>query len=507
MTLLRIHSEKIMRRGVLSFVLVLCPSVFPSILGGAFATGCVGGSKDAPAADQAEALKAFILDKEPADVGGKIGINYDNKVTLLGSRVEPSTPVKPGDRVKVTMYWKVDKELGEEGWKLFTHVIDASGERILNIDNVGPLRHLNGKAQALPPSAWKAGKVYVDEQEFGVPKKVRTATIQLTTGIWHGEERLPIVAGPHERDNRGVAATIHVQTGSAEPPASTRVPELRVDKLEKGVKIDVNGKLDEEAWKTAPATGAFVDVRTGRPSTTSPVQGSAKLLWDDTSLYVGIEVKDKNIEGGFKKDEKDPHLWTKDTVEIMVDPDGDGDNKDYYEIQINPQNLVFDSQFDAYNAPKKEPDGPFGHQDWSAKLKSAVALNGTLDKPDDADDGYVVEAAIPWKSFSKAEKTPPAPGQTWRINLYAMENNGGVAWSAILGQGNFHRASRFGKVLFATKDWAPPAPSAEAPSGSAAPPGSAAPAGSASGAPAGGAPVRPKLQLKEAVPKVVTPPP
>ncbi|HEX3595271.1 MAG TPA: carbohydrate-binding family 9-like protein [Polyangiaceae bacterium] len=486
-----------MRRGVLGFVLALSPSILY--------TGCVGGSKDEPAADQTEALKAYILDKEPADVGTKIGINYDNKITLVGSKVEPAGTVHLGDRVKVTMYWKVDKEIGEAGWKLFTHVIDGSGERILNIDNVGPLRHGNGKTQALPPSSWKAGKVYVDEQEFAVPKKVKTATIQLTTGIWHGEERLPIVAGPHEHDNRGIAATIHVQNGGGgEPPPSTRVPELRVDKLDKGTKINVDGKLDEEAWKTAPSTGAFVDVRSGHASATSPVQGTAKLLWDDTSLYVGFDVKDKDIEGGFKKDEKDPHLWTKDTVEIMVDPDGDGDNKDYYEIQINPQNLVFDSQFDSYNTPKKEPDGPFGHQEWTAKLKSAVTLNGTIDKADDADEGYVVEAAIPWKSFSKAEKTPPEPGQTWRINLYAMENNGGVSWSPILGQGNFHRASRFGRVLFATKGWTAPAPSA-APSGSAPAASSsaaAAPAGVGGGANvARAAALHPTPTLKDMTPK------
>jgi hypothetical protein len=474
----------------------------PSVLGVA---ACVGGSKDEPTADQTEALKAYILDKEPADVGNKLGINFDNKVVLLGSRVEPAGPVHPNERVKVTMYWKCEKELGDEGWKLFTHVIDGSGERILNIDNVGPLRHGNGRTQAMPPSAWKAGKVYVDEQEFTVPKKVKTANIQLTTGIWKGEERMPILAGPHEHDNRGVSATIPIQNAASEPPPTTRVKELRVDKLDKGTKISIDGKLEEEAWKSAVSTGAFVDVRTGGPATGSTVQGSAKLLWDDTNLYVGFEVKDKDIQGGFKKDEKDPHLWTKDTVEIMVDPDGDGDNKDYYEIQINPQNLVFDSQFDSYNTPKKEPDGPFGHQEWSAKLKSAVTINGTIDKADDADEGYVVEAAIPWKSFSKAEKTPPEPGQTWRLNFYAMENNGGVAWSPILGQGNFHRASRFGRVLFATKDWKPPAPGA---SGSAAAAGSAAP--SASAAPAAASPssaAHEKFMMKQATPKVVTPKP
>ena len=29
-----------------------------------------------------------------------------------------------------------------------------------------------------------------------------------------------------------------------------------------------------------------------------------------------------------------------------------------------------------------------------------------------------------------------------------MKNNGGVAWSPILGQGNFHKATRFGKVTW-----------------------------------------------------------
>jgi hypothetical protein len=490
--------EGIMRQRIATIFLVMCPALF--------AGACVGGSKDAPLPDQSEALKAYILDKEPADVGTKVSINYDNKATLIGARMDPSTPLHAGDRVKVTMYWKADKELGEQGWKLFTHITDGSGERILNIDNVGPLRHYIGHDQSMGPSSWKVGKIYVDEQEFTIPKKVKTATINVTVGIWKGDERLPIVSGPKERDNRGIAATLQIVNGTAEAPAGTRVPELRVDKLEKGQKITIDGKLEEEAWKNASATGPFVDVRTGRANPASTVGGSAKVLWDDTSLYVGFEVKDKTIEGGFKKDEKDPHLWTKDTVEIMVDPDGDGDGKDYYEIQVSPQNLVFDSQFDSYNTPKTEPDGPFGHQEWSAKLKSAVTLQGTIDKNDDQDTGYTVEIAIPWKSFDKAAKVPPELGQSWRMNFYAMENNGGEAWSPILGQGNFHRASRFGKITWAAKGWTPPAPSA-APGASTTPPvpGSASaetpPHPSASGTP----PATPKAASVAPKPAPATP--
>lgn len=419
-------------------------------------TACVGGSSDTTKEDK-ERLKVFTLEKAP-EFPIKLDVNFDDKVTLLGAKVEPTGKVAPGQKVKVTMYWRSDKSPGD-GWFLFTHVLDGSGERILNIDNVGPLREWRGSRQALPPSHWEVGKVYVDEQEFTIPNNVKTAKIQFTTGVWKGNDRLKIKSGPGDRENK--AKVVEIETGvTAAPPAAlnTRLPELRVDKLEKGTKLTIDGKLDEAAWQTAPVAGPFVDVATGAPNTAFPVNGSVKVLWDDANMYLGFEVSDPDVVGGFDKKTKDPHLWTKDAVEIMIDPDGDGDNKDYYEIQINPQNLVFDTRFDDYNTPKTDPSGPFGHQDWSAKLKSAVTVKGTLDKSDDKDEGYVVEVAIPWKSFDKARQVPPNVGDTWRMNFYAVQQNGGVAWSPILGQGNFHKASRFGKITWAEKGWTPPAP-------------------------------------------------
>lgn len=475
------------------------------VISGALAAGCVGGSSDTSKEDK-ERLKGYELDKAPDVLPVKLDINYDDKLTLLGAKIEPSGTVTAGNRVKVTMYWKSVAKL-EGGWNLFTHILDGSGERILNIDNVGPIREWKGDKQALNPSSWEPGKVYVDEQEFTIPPNVKTDKIQVTTGVWRENDRLKIKAGPHDRENRGIVATI--PTGGAPAPApevSMRVPELRVDKLEKGTKIVPDGKLDEEAWKSAATTGAFVDVRSGMPNTAFPVKGSVKLLWDETNLYLGFEVTDTNVVGGFDKKEKDPHLWTKDTVEIMVDPDGDGDNKDYYEIQVNPQGLVFDSQFDDYNSPKKDPDGPFGHQDWEAKLKPGVVVDGTLDKTDDTDKGYVVELAMPWKSFSKAKQTPPKIGDVWRMNFYAMQDNGGVSWSSIRNQGNFHKASRFGKIMWTEKGYVPPIPFGFSPS-AAAPPVLAPPPGPI---PPGQTPslrgqVLPRMRMPGAGPKPVAP--
>jgi len=428
------------------------------LLTSALLTACVTSSRE-EAAKAHERLKAYVLTAAPGHLTQKLSTSFDGKLELVGAHIEPTGALKPGQQVKMTLYWRCVKQL-DEGWSLFTHVLDASGERVLNIDNVGPLREAkNGKKQALPPEWWQPGKIYADAQTFTVPATLKSDRIKIVTGVWRNDERLKVTSGAHDSENRATVASLSLQGASRNKARSTRVPELRADKLGADVKITIDGKLDEPAWQTAAGTGPFVDVRTAEPNTSFPVNGSAKLLWNEQALYVAFEVSDPDLVGGFAKDKKDPSLWTRDTVELMIDPDGDGDNADYYEIQINPQNLVFDSQFDRYNEPKQEPNGPFGHQDWSAELTSAVVLHGTLDKPGDEDKGYTVEAMIPWQSFGKARQVPPVFGDSWRMNFYAMQNNGGVAWSAILGQGNFHKASRFGRVLFAEKGWEPPAPS------------------------------------------------
>ena len=172
------------------------------------------------------------------------------------------------------------------------------------------------------------------------------------------------------------------------------------------------------------------------------------MFWDRTHLYLGITARDRDVRGGFPADAIDPHLWERDTTEIMIDPDGDGDGRDYYEIQIGPQNLVFDSMFDAPNRPRGGPAGPFGHQSWSSGVESAVLVQGTLDDPSDVDAGYVVEARIPFESLARARERPPACGATWRVNLYVMEDNAGVSFSPLRGEGNFHHAPRFGRFVF-----------------------------------------------------------
>lgn len=418
-------------------------------------------------------LKSYILEKEPK-IEKKLNVDFDGKVELVGYKFNTKSP-KPDKKVKLTLYWKPKKKL-EDNSRLFTHVLDGSGERVQSLDDKGPLREKKDGKQVLPLSKWEPGKIYVDEISFKFSPKFKTERFQIVAGITKGSERLPIKSGPKDSQNRAIVLSSNFSKSEPKTPKVPKPPGVIVKKLDAKDKIKVDGKLDEPVWDAAQEL-RFVDVMTGLPNKTFPVNGTARVLWNDQNLYVAFVVEDKDVVGGFPKGEKDPHLWTKDTVELMVDPDGDGDNENYYEIQVGPQNLVFDSQFDKYNEPKKEPDGPFGHEEWSSALKSAVSIDGTLDKSDDEDKGYIVELSIPWKSFDKAKQVPPASGDAWRMNFYAMQNNSGVAWSPILGQGNFHKASRFGKLIFVD-----PAKLPDGGVGAASTDGGAAPAASASGA-------------------------
>ena len=383
----------------------------------------------------------------------KLDVELGGAVELLGAKLSPTAGLKPGSRVELTLYWR-KKGAIDEGYRLFTHVLDEAGERILNLDGVGLLRRAVLGEPTLPPSAWDEGKVYVDSLAFWIPQTVRTDTVSVVCGLFRDDERLPITRGA-QTGERVVVAKLAVQRPIA--PATSPVPVLWVPWRQPQWPVVIDGKLDEPAWQRAATTGQLENVGTGEPPSGNEPSGSVKLLSDEQSLYLGFEVFQDDLRGGFDTNVPDPHLWLKDTVEVMIDPDGDGDNRDYYEIQVNPQNLVFDSQFDAYNLPHVEPDGPYGHEEWSANLKSAVTVQGTLDD-DREDEGYVVEMAIPWTSFSKAKHVPPAMNDTWRMNFYAMKNNAGVAWSPILGQGNFHKASRFGRVRFAGQPLAKPLP-------------------------------------------------
>ncbi|MGC4090942.1 MAG: sugar-binding protein [Polyangiaceae bacterium] len=408
----------------------------------------------------------LFVDALPKDARG-LDVDFDGQLKLVGYKLNTKGPLRPGRNASVTLYWRADKKL-EPGLRLASRLTDGAGETVATLDDGSPLRAQRDGRLLHGPETWEPGKLYIDELSFNVPKEVSSTKVQLVASVAKAEQRLRVAHGPMLDSTS--ALVLAAGTGFRPRVVVTPPPSLRVDRLDPKEKIKLDGKLDEAAWQGAPG-GSFVDTATGKPSAQFPISGSFRLLWSKEGFYVGAELKEKDIVGSFKPDQKDPPLWLKDSLELIVDPDGDGDNIDYYEILIGPQNLVYDTHYDTLNEPHKDPDGPFGHEAWTAGVKSAVVVQGTIDKKEDQDEGYVIEALIPWKAF-KAKTLPPAVGDTWRINVYALRDARGVGWSPILGKGTLHQASRFGRVLWAEKGYVEPA--SPAPAGSAEPPKPAA---------------------------------
>ena len=175
-------------------------------LGLAITSACAPTAKQEAPAD----LAAFAHERLPEDVKHTTFVDFGSKVELVGYEVSPEDGAKPGDSVKMTLYWKRTGQL-EPGWRLFTHVDDDQGRQIINFDREGPFRSaLGAKESGL--SILELGKVYKDEQTFAVPKAdVVTPKITIVVGVWNEAMRLPVVSGPS--DGHAAAIVTHLSTG------------------------------------------------------------------------------------------------------------------------------------------------------------------------------------------------------------------------------------------------------------------------------------------------------
>ena len=250
----------------------------------------------------------------------------------------------------------------------------------------------------------------------------------------------------------------------------------------------VDGSLDDAVWREAPWSETFVDIEgDARPAPRFVTR--MKMLWDDDYLYVGARLQEPDVWGAITR--RDAVIFQDDDFEMFIDPDGDA--KDYAELEINALNTVWDLFLE-----KPYRDGGHADDAWNIEgLRTGVTVQGTLNHPGDADSGWTVTIAIPWRSLARASHTSqaPRPGQRWRVNYSRVEwltdvvggayrkvpglREDNWVWSP-QGMVDMHQPERWGFVEFsATRaDRRPPAPQAlppVVPGGAPASQGAAAP--------------------------------
>ncbi len=248
--------------------------------------------------------------------------------------------------------------------------------------------------------------------------------------------------------------------------------------------VNIDGKLDENSWKDIPYLPYFKDMVNGSDIFLST---KAKMMWDDKFLYIAYEFDDPNIwyketirdipmcyanigyisgiKAGIKESGWDG--YEENFAKLYIDPDKDGRN--YIEMHVNPANKICDKWQGApwgkearlsSGIPADTPAAP--HVEWNCPgLKTAVAVNGTLNDPFDIDKGWTVEMAIPMSSIKEVcgnkAGYPPKDGDSWRMLLGRRHRNSLEAaevnyWTwPVLFEKDCHNPHKWGDVIFKEK--------------------------------------------------------
>jgi hypothetical protein len=191
----------------------------------------------------------------------------------------------------------------------------------------------------------------------------------------------------------------------------------------------IDGRLDDAAWQSAPWTDEFVDIegdRRPRPR----FKTRAKMLWDDACFYIAAQIEEPHVWGTLT--EHDSVIFHDNDFEVFVDPDGD--NHEYYEFEINALGTGWDLFL-----PRPYKDGGYAENRWEMPgLLTAIDVEGTLNDPTDRDTGWSVEIAMPWAALREYahRPAPPRDGDQWRINFSRVE------WQAEIEDGKYRNPRR-----------------------------------------------------------------
>jgi hypothetical protein len=200
-----------------------------------------------------------------------------------------------------------------------------------------------------------------------------------------------------------------------------RIPEPRIKEFAPPVyhcrrasgPIKLDGNLDKPCWKDAPWTQDFRDIEgEGRP-VTPRFRTRAKILWDDTAVYIGAELEGSEIWGTLTK--RDSVIYADNDFEIFIDPDSD--THQYCEFEMNALNTAWDLLM---TKPYRDRGMFFSSFDIKG-LETAVKIDGEINNPRANNRKWSVEVKMPFESLGECAGPLPKAGQFWRMNFSRVQ--------------------------------------------------------------------------------------
>lgn len=179
----------------------------------------------------------------------------------------------------------------------------------------------------------------------------------------------------------GVIVVRHRHAAEARSPLWPGAVELHVPHLQGTITLD--GDTDDSGWRGPTGhTGAFVaadGIKAVHP------HSEARFVWGDEFLYMNLYASDEDIRvastasDSLSPDEDAFHLvFTDEAIERIID--------------VNPLGVVTDA-----TRPTESSGTP--DRSWSGHLHVSHEVDGTPNHPQDNDEEWVLEMAIPLQSL------------------------------------------------------------------------------------------------------------
>lgn len=300
------------------------------------------------------------------------------------------------------------------------YVIDAPDAEVTGF-RVQPLSksdraHLDGiVARANKALSTEGMAEFLGEQDFGI---LKAGTEQAEALLGEGQyaaawNTLTQADYWFVLDERTANAKYADNVGKRELVAVCAVEPPRID-----------GKLDDDVWKTCIPVTRFV-----KPDRElSEFESWVYAAWSEGTLYLAFDYRDPNPDEilGVEDTGKETEFWGQqhDYADFVIKPTA----KQYYQFALNPKNFRFDQ------ACMVGGSRDYGY---APKWQSAAVITDT---------GWTVEVAVDTQdAFGKTI----SEGDVWEANFHRFFRNDASRLSSwVWNPGNFHSTEHLGEIRF-----------------------------------------------------------